>query len=150
MDIRVRRKAPPEPEPQPQSSRASRDLQKADALGDWDVSLVARFVADSHGVTPEELFHHSRSRAPIATTRQIAMYLTHVLLGRSLTEVGDFYGRDRTTVAHACARIEDMRENGGFDAELDELEDRIWNAVGNRSGGLPCDDGRVAGADNDD
>lgn len=137
MDIRVKPAMLPESPPQTSASQAQRSLQGADALGDWDASQLARMVAEAHGVTPEELFHHSRSRAPIATTRQIAMYLMHVLLGRSLTDVGEFYKRDRTTVAYACARIEDMREDAAFDDELTQLEDHIWTEVGRRHAANP-------------
>lgn len=113
---------PPRVEP----SGADKATQRADAIGDLKASILARAVADHHGVTFQELFHHSRSRAPIATTRQIAMYLLHVLVGRTLTEVGEFFRRDRTTVAHACARIEDMRDDDKFEIEISTLEDKIW------------------------
>ena len=62
-----------------ESSLAEAATQRADALGDVEASILSRAVAAHHGVTYQELFHHSRSRAPIATTRQIAMYLLHVL-----------------------------------------------------------------------
>ena len=65
-----------------------------------------------------------RCRAEVAAARQLAMYLTHVMLGRTLTEVGALYGRDRTTVAYACAVIEDRRD-GRFDAEVCRLESEI-------------------------
>lgn len=55
----------------------------------------------------------------------LAMYLVHVVLSRSYSEIGDFFGRDRTTVAHACARIEDMRDCPKFDAEVASLEGAI-------------------------
>ena len=108
-----------------QDSRAQVDLRSADQMGDCQASVLARIVARSHQVTAAELFHHSRSRAPIALTRQMAMYLMHVVLGRSLTEVGRFFRRDRTTVAYACSRIEDMRDDREFDEELDRLEQQI-------------------------
>jgi chromosomal replication initiation ATPase DnaA len=54
------------------------------------------------------------------------MYLMHVALGRSLTDVGRMFGRDRTTVSHACARIEDMRELPRFDADVTRLEDVLF------------------------
>lgn len=137
MGIRVKPAELPVCQLQTSSSQAQRSLQGADALGDWDASQLARMVAEAHGVTPEELFHHSRSRAPIATTRQIAMYLMHVLLGRSLTDVGEFYKRDRTTVSYACARIEDMREDAAFDVELTQMEDHIWTEIGRRHAATP-------------
>ena len=53
------------------------------------------------------------------------MYLAHVMLGRSLSEVGDAFGRDRTTVSYACALIEDLREDPEFDAFVTRLEQVI-------------------------
>lgn len=106
-------------------SVAARAADAAFRQGDVEASQVACLVAEAHGVTVQELFHHSRSRAPIAATRQLAMYLMHVALGRSLTEVGAFYGRDRTTVSHACGLVEDQRDLPGFDAEVCALERQI-------------------------
>lgn len=97
--------------------------------GDTEASLLACLVAAAHGVTVQELFHHSRSRAPIAATRQLAMYLMHVALGRSLTEVGAFFHRDRTTVSYACAQVEDQRENAKFDAEIEIIETQLRAAI---------------------
>ena len=57
------------------------------------------------------------------------MYLSHVLLELNLTQVGRYFGRDRTTVAHACALIEDARENAAIDAEIQSLEDRITGRI---------------------
>lgn len=111
--------------------------------GDVEASQVACLVAEAHGVTVQELFHHSRSRAPIAATRQLAMYLMHVTLGRTLTEVGEFYGRDRTTVSYACGMVEDQRDKPEFDAEVGELERKISELAPGKSARLP------AGADND-
>ncbi|MBB4303792.1 chromosomal replication initiation ATPase DnaA [Rhodobium orientis] len=74
----------------------------------------------------EELRARTRRRAPVAFARQVAMYVAHVRLGLSLTEVGRQFGRDRTTAAHACRVIEDQRE----DPRLDRLLDGIEQAVG--------------------
>ncbi len=113
----------------PQSSRAECALRSADEIGDRAASMLVRIVARADDITVAELFHHSRSRAPIAATRQLAMYLMHVVLGRNLTEVGRFFGRDRTTVSYACIRIEDMRDDPGFEQQVLELETRIGQAV---------------------
>lgn len=86
---------------------------------------VVRIVAAHRGVARGLLLCPTRSRSGIASARQLAMYLCHVLLELNLTEVGRYFGRDRTTVAHACALIEDTREDHALDAEIQELEDRI-------------------------
>ncbi len=104
------------------TSRAELALAAADRIGDTDASILVRIVASAYNLTICEMFHHSRSRAPIAATRQLAMYMMHVVLGRSLTEVGRFFGRDRTTVSHACIRIEDLRDDDEFDERINQLE----------------------------
>ena len=40
----------------------------------------------------------------------------------TLTEVGQVFARDRTTVAHACTRVEDLRDDPAFDRALELLE----------------------------
>ncbi len=50
------------------------------------------------------------------------MYLMHVSLQRLYRDVGAFFGRDRTTVSYACALIEELRDDGAFDAEVERLE----------------------------
>lgn len=57
-----------------------------------------------------------------ARARQQAMYLAHVVFGLTLTRVGIGFGRDRTTVRHACARIEDSRDDPRFELGLGALE----------------------------
>lgn len=78
-------------------------------------------VSDLHGET--------RGSRRAAFARQVAMYLAHVALGLSLTEVGAIFSRDRTTVAHACAMIEDERDDPVFDARLEQLERVICSVV---------------------
>ena len=115
---------PPSPK-----SRAELAVIAADHLGDINASILARVIVRAHDLNITELFHHSRSRAPIAATRQLAMYMMHVVLGRSLTQIGIFFGRDRTTVAHACIRMEDMRDDEDFDSKVGELEEQFELAV---------------------
>ena len=73
-------------------------------------------------IDPVLLTLSTRGRARVAMARQVAMYLAHVGYGLTLTEVGEMFGRDRTTVAHACRRIEDKREERAFDRAMDLLE----------------------------
>ncbi|MEM8878378.1 MAG: helix-turn-helix domain-containing protein [Pseudomonadota bacterium] len=55
-------------------------------------------------------FSPSRGTGPIAFARHVAMYIAHVELALPMQRVGEGFGRDRTTVAHACRRIEESRE----------------------------------------
>ncbi len=86
---------------------------------------IVAIVARRRNVRHEAILTHSRSRKPVAVARQIAMYLSHVLLEISMTDVGRYFGRDRTTVAHACAVVEDMRDDPATEREIALLEKAI-------------------------
>jgi chromosomal replication initiation ATPase DnaA len=103
---------------QPDDTRyAVERLRRADPAALATISLVAEWC----GVALADLLRTSRSQAPIAAARQLAMYLVNVKLGRTMTEIGLLFGRDRTTVSHACRVIEDRRE-GAFDRDIEALE----------------------------
>jgi chromosomal replication initiation ATPase DnaA len=84
--------------------------------------VIEGTVSQVFGIGVPELELATRGRAPTALARQVAMYLAHVSLGITLTEVGLLFHRDRTTVAHACGVIEDRRDDPVFDRALELLE----------------------------
>jgi len=73
-------------------------------------------------VSSKELRQTGRTSNGVARVRQIAMYVTHVVLGVSMQEVGRCFGRDRTTVRHACHLVEDMRDDEDFDLAVVRIE----------------------------
>jgi chromosomal replication initiation ATPase DnaA len=79
-------------------------------------------VARVFAIQADDLRSLTRGRAHVALARQAAMYLAHIVCGLSLTEVGKLFQRDRTTVSHACALIEDQRDDEVFDQLLELLE----------------------------
>lgn len=87
--------------------------------------FLDRVVASVFAVDTTLLKLPTRGRRPVAGARQVAMYLAHVACSHSLTSVGRIFERDRTTVAHACKRVEDRREDPEFDAAIDLLERTI-------------------------
>jgi chromosomal replication initiation ATPase DnaA len=87
--------------------------------------FIETLVGSSLGVSLGEMRDAKRGRATAAFARQTAMYLAHVQLGLSLSQVGRSFGRDRTTVAHACARVEDSRDDPHFDRVVTCLESAI-------------------------
>jgi hypothetical protein len=98
---------------------------------DWDAAdmavslrrdLIEATVAHVFGVHAPELHRLSRGKAEVAQARQVAMYLTHTVFGLSLSDTGRIFERDRTTVAHACSVIEDMRDDSVFDRVIELLE----------------------------
>lgn len=94
------------------------------------VSHAASLVAHHTNVDVSMIFHTKRCRINTARARQLAMYLAHVVLGESLTDIGLVFGRDRTTVSYACNLIEDMRDDADFDREVTDLEMRLQTLVG--------------------
>jgi chromosomal replication initiation ATPase DnaA len=97
--------------------------------GDRAAAAVTLLVAQRREIPLDLLLHRSRCKPEIAEARMLAMYLVHVMLGRTYSQVGQFFGRDRTTVAHACSRIEDLRDEPRFEAEVLALEEAI-DAIG--------------------
>ncbi len=83
---------------------------------------VETVVAHAFGVALADLRHETRGHAPVAFARQVAMYVVHVWFGCSLSAVGRCFGRDRTTVAHACRVVEDRREDRRVDRLISAIE----------------------------
>ena len=96
------------------------------AASEREAASVCRFAerlaASSLGVDVDGMRSAERGNARVAFARHTAMYLAHIHLGLSFSAIGRAFGRDRTTVAHACARIEDRREDPRIDRILDCLE----------------------------
>ena len=101
--------------------------------GAWHAacSCIEGLVSAALGIELAELRGRTR-RAPAAFARQAAMYLAHVKLGLSLSDVGAYFGRDRTTVAHACARMEDSRDDPRLECVMEQVEAALdhWRASG--------------------
>ena len=81
-------------------------------------------------VDPAELGATTRRSPRAAFARQVAMYLTHVVCGLSMTEVGALFSRDRTTVAQACEVVEDRRDDPELDSRVERLECAIAAVIG--------------------
>jgi chromosomal replication initiation ATPase DnaA len=111
--------------PQTITRHRSLFLPVSERRNDRGVVDVMMLVARTRGVAISQMLGRNRGRADVAAARQLAMYLCHVGLGRSLTEVGRFFGRDRTTVAHACIQVEDMRDVPRIDAAITALEQEM-------------------------
>jgi chromosomal replication initiation ATPase DnaA len=95
--------------------------------------LVEYSISTVFRISPYEMRAGQRRRENVAFARQVAMYLAHVVGGLSLTDVGRLFQRDRTTVAHACALVEDLRDDPRFNRCLAFLEVAMMSAS-NRPG----------------
>ena len=90
---------------------------------------IMRGAAARHRVEVSALSHPGRGPAAAAEARHLAMYLIHIGLGQTLTDTGRYFGRDRTTVAHACRRIEERRDDPALDHRLDRVEAMILRCL---------------------
>lgn len=91
---------------------------------------VIDIVAVLFSVSGKDLRSPRRSTLAVSRVRQIAMYAAHVTLGFTMGHVGQGFGRDRTTVLHACHQIEDLREDAEFDHIVARVEQVVAAAFG--------------------
>lgn len=83
--------------------------------------LVRQVVATASGLP--ELALDGRDRGTLAgRARQTSYYLAHVGFGWTLERTAAAFGRQRSTVSHACRQVEDRRDDRSYDEALGELE----------------------------
>lgn len=100
---------------------AAASTQSKDAIG----RILTTVAADS-GLPIQVILSPLRTREVVAA-RQKGLYLSYVMSGKSLPEIGRrFGGRDHTTVLHAVRKIGALRE---FDPALRAELSRIARAV---------------------
>lgn len=87
--------------------------------------LAASVASFALGVPQHTILDDARGCAQTAFARQVAMYLCHTGFELSLARVAAAFGRDRSTVAHACHAIEDRREETQFDLWIAGLETMV-------------------------
>ena len=118
---------------------ARRNRRRYEKLGQDPLAqaLVMR-LARQHRVSLGDLMQSGRGSGNASHTRQMAMYLCYVLLRRTQEQLGELFGRDRTTVSHACAAIELQRETDRIlDRELIAFEAEGWVEAANREAEAP-------------
>jgi hypothetical protein len=111
----------PAPRRRPKGQVLRFNPRRADTRG-W---RLVELVAAERGLSITALMGPDRGKAEVALARQLAMYLMHTHYSRIYAEVGRFFDRDRTTVSHACALIEEMREEVAFDESVARLEAQL-------------------------
>ncbi|EYB68950.1 chromosomal replication initiator protein dnaA [Deinococcus phoenicis] len=91
---------------------------------------VLRQVAAHFNMPPDVIRGSGRARE-VVVPRQIAMYLIRDLTDHSLPEIGQFFGRDHSTVMHAVAKVTELLGKDGdllasvnaLRSELKDVED---------------------------
>jgi chromosomal replication initiation ATPase DnaA len=84
--------------------------------------LAQHAVAFVFNLPLDDIVAPTRGSKRAAFARQVAMYMVHTAFGVSVARTAQVFGRDRTTVAHACHLVEDRREDPALDDRLDALE----------------------------
>ena len=90
-----------------------------------EMTDVLRQVAAQYGTTPDLIRGSGRAR-DIVIPRQVAQYLIRELTEHSLPEIGQFFGRDHSTVMHGINKItEQMGKDPELAATVNTLRSRI-------------------------
>ncbi len=95
------------------------------------IDQIQRKLSDYYDIRLADMKSSRRPKA-IAFPRQLAMYLSRSMTGRSLSEIGEaFGGRDHTTVIHACHKVgAQLTSDKQLSATLSYLEKEIRQAHG--------------------
>ncbi len=89
--------------------------------------IILQIVSNFYSIPIDQIHANKRSKDTVRP-RQIAMYLIRKLTNNSLPEIGRYFGRDHTTVMHACDKIENERKrNPETDDIIRTLIDNIQN-----------------------
>ena len=86
--------------------------------------MIIQTVSNFYSVPVDQIMSDRRSKDTVQP-RQMAMYLVRKMTNYSLPEIGKVFGRDHTTVMHACDKIDSDRKKNA------ELEDIIKTLIEN-------------------
>jgi chromosomal replication initiator protein len=103
-----------------------KDILRGNAKGQVSIDYIQQIVAESFGITVEELLSPNRT-AELALARQIAMYTARKNLRMTVNQIAiAFNKKDHTTVLYACRRIEEMiKTNLRVKTIVDNLQDKM-------------------------
>lgn len=90
--------------------------------------LVRQLIGEAVMLMGDGIVMRRDRRRLACHVRQMSMYVCHVALQFPMTDIGLAFGRDRTTVSHACHIVEDRRDDPFFDEFVSAME-RMATAV---------------------
>ncbi len=91
-----------------------------------EIWLTVRNLVDTRLSAPSSGSGQRRDRLHGAHHgRTIAIYVCHVVLQISMTDIARAVGRHRTTIGYTCAMVEDRRDDGAFDELVTQIEDAL-------------------------
>lgn len=96
--------------------------------------IVRQITAEMVLLVGERVAVRRDRRRAASHVRQISMYVCHVVLQMSLTDIGLAFGRDRTTVGYACNVVEDRRDDRAYDEFVAAIERVVVAVFGAASG----------------
>jgi chromosomal replication initiator protein len=104
-----------------------------DVAQEINVEFIQRVVADYYKIPIEQLKEKTRTKL-IVIARQLSMYLSKNICGKSLAEIGRaFGGRDHTTVLHACRSVEEMLQTDPiFRTAAEGIKEKINSMLKNQ------------------
>ena len=106
-------------------SRAIKDTPPVQEDKSVTPQLIIAAVAESYAIRAQDILSSSRNRE-FSVPRQLAIYLTRELCRYSTTKVGEAFGRDHSTVMHACKKTEELLENSNeFKVRVELLRSRL-------------------------
>lgn len=95
-----------------------------------DLERLIRVVSDYYQV-PEALLCGCGRGKEVSLARHVAIYLARTKLGMTYVALGSAFGRDHTSMVHACRRIEDrllwQEERGKTDLaeDIEAISDQL-------------------------
>jgi chromosomal replication initiation ATPase DnaA len=96
----------------------------------WAVGLAQAVAAQGFGVPMETMTAPETGEQRAVRARQVAMYLSRMVLKRGPCEIARAFRRTHPAVLNACRRVEEAREDPGFDRTVEWLETVLRRAAG--------------------
>jgi chromosomal replication initiator protein len=110
----------------PVAVEALKDIINKGTSEKANILKVQKAVADHFQISVDDLKSKKRS-ASIAFPRQIAMYLSRIILNESFERIGlEFGGKDHSTVMHSCDKIKtEVETNNEIKNTIDKIKENI-------------------------
>ena len=89
------------------------------------MEYIREVVANHFKITVEEMHGKKRSQK-VVLPRQIAMYLIRKIMDINVVDIGKFFGKDHSTIVHACNKIEgEVETDEKMRLTVEDLEIKI-------------------------
>ena len=99
-------------------------------LNSQRAGLAQAIVMQIYAVAAGEMRAPTRGRPRAARARQIAIHLSQRVFAMSQQQLAAEFGRDRSTIGHACQLIERLRRaDDEFDSTLSWMEAHLRRAA---------------------